>query len=142
MDWDDFRLAMPQAEITRVGLPYELNAAEPDEDCAAWLPGDGASVAVYRLDDSMRPTRFSGAAGYIVVCHGPAGPFGLWCDNVRRIGPDQSPLEAPLPAVFSRRRPPLTGIHRDTDGAPLLTARAEQLGRWLFAQSRQRGPSQ
>ena len=135
MDWDDYRLALPQSDIARVGLPDELRPAAPEEDCAAWLPdGDGA-VAVFRLDDAMRPRRHSGTAGYIVVCGGAAEPFALWCDNVRRIGPDQAPHAAQLPPVFARRRPPLEGVHRDADGAPLLTARAAQLGHWLFAQS-------
>lgn len=137
MDWDEFRMALPQIDIAHVGLPDELRPAEPGEDCAAWLPAmDGDAVAVFRLDDSMRPMRYSGTAGYVVVCTGPAEPFGLWCDNVRRIAPDQAPRGVPLPPIFSRRRPPLNGIHRDADGAPLLTARAEPLGRWLFSQSR------
>lgn len=136
MDWDGYRLALPQSDIVRVGLPDELRPAAPEEDCAGWLAdGDDSTVAVFRLDDAMRPKRHAGATGYIVVCGGETEPFALWCDNVRRIGPDQAPRGAPLSPVFARRRPPLKGIHRDADGAPLLTTRAAQLGRWLFAQS-------
>ncbi|MGB0514551.1 MAG: hypothetical protein ACPGJE_06900, partial [Wenzhouxiangellaceae bacterium] len=86
MDWDEYRMALPQSDIARIGLPDELRPAAPEEDCAAWIPsGDGGPIAVFRLDDSMRPIRHTGAAGYIVVCAGSTEPFGLWCDNVRRI---------------------------------------------------------
>lgn len=139
MDWGDFRVAMPQPDIIRVSLPEEARPAEPDEDCAAWLPNvEGAEVPVYRLDDSMRPVRHSGSQGYIAVCAGQAGPFGLWCDGVHQFAPDQVPGEMALPPVFARRRPPLHGLHRDLDGAPMLITRAERLGQWLFAQSGRR----
>jgi hypothetical protein len=127
---DALRVAIPQADVRRIGLLADLGTATaPAGGEVGWLMQDGDAVwPAYSLDQSLALERSVPTGRLCVFFGADAVACGIVCSRVWSLAADGDLVPQPLAGCLRGPRSPVLGLARFEQGVVLVSSGAALAG--------------